>query len=322
MRTTASKRRLAALRRPPALVRRESRADRLMDRIRGSLIRGAGLHALDAERAWDRYALGRTPEEYERLRTQARVWDSATGRLLDQVGLAPGASCLDAGCGPGETMRLMAQRVGPSGRITGLDVDAALGAQAAAMLHDAGHRQCDFAHVDLTTGDPVPGAPFDLVYARLLLYHLPQRVAVLQRLWDAVAPGGHLLVQDYDVRSISVLPALESVDEFLRVAVGAFAAAGCDVQVGARLPQLFAQAGIGAPDGTDVAGRLEPLADTQRMFTGVFRSVLPTAIAHGITTEQRAAAWLSEIERDAQRFPDRPALWPLMIAAWKRKEQA
>ena len=53
-----------------------------------------------------------------------------------------------------------------------------------------------------------PGAPFDLVYARLLLFHLPQRVAVLRRLWEAVAPGGHLLVQDYDLRGVSALPAL------------------------------------------------------------------------------------------------------------------
>ena len=45
----------------------------------------------------DSYALGGTPEEYERLRAQARVWEAATGRLLDQAGLAPGASCLDAG---------------------------------------------------------------------------------------------------------------------------------------------------------------------------------------------------------------------------------
>ena len=51
----------------------------------------------------------------------------------------------------------------------------------------------------------------------------------------------------------------------------------------------------------------------------MLRSVLPTAIAHGITTEQRAAASLSEIAHDAQRFPDRPALWPLLIGAWKRK---
>ena len=136
------------------------------------------------------------------------MWEAATGRLLDQVALAPGASCLDAGCGPGETMRLMAERVGPSGHVLGVDVDATLGTQAVAMLHDAGHRQCQFAQVDLTSGEPIPGAPFDVVYARLLLYHLPERVAVLRSLWDAVAPGGHLLVQDYDLQSISVQPAL------------------------------------------------------------------------------------------------------------------
>jgi trans-aconitate methyltransferase len=147
----------------------------------------------EAQRHTEDYALGRTPEEYQRLRAQARVWEAATGRLLDQVGIAPGASCLDAGCGPGETMRLMAQRVGPAGRVTGIDVDAPLGAQALSMLHDAGHRQCRFLPFDVTSKKPIPGAPFDLVYARLLLYHLPDRVTVLRRLWDAVAPGGHLL---------------------------------------------------------------------------------------------------------------------------------
>jgi ubiquinone/menaquinone biosynthesis C-methylase UbiE len=94
---------------------------------------------------------------------------AATGRLFDQVALAPGATCLDAGCGSGETMRLMAQRVGTSGRVTGVDVDAPLGAQGVAMLRGAGHRQCGFERVDLTEREPVPGAPFDLVYARLLL---------------------------------------------------------------------------------------------------------------------------------------------------------
>jgi hypothetical protein len=98
------------------------------------------------------------------------------------------------------------------------------------MLHGAGHRQCEFAHFDLTSDGAIVGAPFDLVYARLLLFHLPQRVQVLRRLWDAVAPGGHLLVQDYDMRTCGVLPALESVDELVRVIIGAFSAAGCDVQ--------------------------------------------------------------------------------------------
>jgi SAM-dependent methyltransferase len=274
----------------------------------------------EAELQPDRYALGRTSREHERLRAQARVWEAATGRLLDQADLAPGTSCLDAGCGPGETMRVLAQRTGPAGRVLGIDTDDALGAAALAMLHGTGHRNCDFLAHDLTADGPVPGGPFGVVYARLLLFHLPQRVAVLARLWDAVAPGGRLIVQDYDIRATGVLPALDSVDELLRVINGAFDAAGCDVSAGARLAQLFAQAGVGNPDGTDVAGRIEPLASGRALLEGSFRSVLPAAIDHGITTRTAAEAALAAIDRDAGRFPDRPVLWPLLIGAWKRKE--
>lgn len=275
--------------------------------------------AAEAEREQAGYALARAPEEYERLRAQSRVWETATTRVLDEVGLAAGERCLDAGCGPGETMRLMAERVGPSGSVTGVDVDATLGEAAIAMLRDHGHRQCQFAAVDVTADAALPGGQFDLVYARLLLYHLPERVAVLGRLWDAVAPGGHLVVQDYDVRSTDVEPALETVEEFKRVVTAAFSAAGCDIHVGSRLPELFAQAGIGTPDGTDVAGRLQRLAEAKTLFTGVYGGLLSTAIAHGVTSRQRADRWSSEFARDVERFPDRPALWPLLIGAWKRK---
>ena len=267
----------------------------------------------------DDYVLGRTEREYERLRAQALVWDSATDRLLDRVALAPGARCLDAGCGPGATMRLMARRVGASGYVLGVDADATVGQRAVATLHQDGHRQCKFARGDLRSGEPIAGVPFDLVYARLLLFHLPQRVAVLRSLWDAVAPGGHLIVQDYDLDSVSAQPALDSFDEVGRVIIEAFTAAGCEVRAGTRLPDLFGQAGVGAPDGTDVAGRLAPLAETQHMLTGVYTSLLPAALAHGITTEAQAAATLENLACDAERFPERPTLWPLLIGAWKRR---
>ena len=279
------------------------------------------LSITETERPQTAYALGHTSAEYARVRMQARLWADATGRLLDQIGLGPGASCLDAGCGPGETMRAMAERAGPTGRVLGIDADPALGAKALAMLHGAGHPHCSFQTHDLTAAEPIPGAPFDLVYARLLLFHLPQRVEVLARLWDAVAPGGHLLVQDYDLRTISTLPQLDWVAELLRVYTGAFEAVGADVSAGTRLPQLFAQAGAGTPDGTDVAGRIEPLAVGRIIMESTLRSVLPTALAHGVTTEADAAATLTSITRDVMRFPDRPMLWPLMIGAWKRKEQ-
>jgi SAM-dependent methyltransferase len=267
----------------------------------------------------DGYVLGRGAPEYERLREQARAWEAATGRLLDQIELAPGARCLDAGCGPGETMRLLAQRVGPGGEVVGVDVDERAGAEALAALRDAGHRQCAFARHDLTAPGPLPGAPYDLVYARLLLMHLPQPLPVLRRLWEAVAPGGHLVIQDFDLRTVGVVPALPSLDEFRRVVFGTFLAAGRGIALGHRLPQLFEQAGIGGPDGTDVAGRLEPLGAGGAGIAAVWRSVLPAAVALGQTTAADGAAAIERLERDIAAHGDHTLLWPLLIGAWKRR---
>ena len=269
--------------------------------------------------AHEDYVLGRSQAEYERLRAQARIWEGATGSVFDRVGLARGAHCLDAGCGPGEVMRMMAQRVGPAGYVCGVDVDADLGAQAVAMLQLAGHRQCAFAPVDLERGEPIPGAPFDLVYARLLLFHVGDPVAVLRHLWSAVAPGGVLVVHDYDLRTVGTLPGLESLDEWHRVVLGAFAGAGRDIHTGHRLPQLFADAGAGAPDGTDVAGRLEPLSAASGMLAAVYDSLLPAAESLGLTTAEDAARWRDDFARDVRDHGDQPALWPLLIGAWKRK---
>lgn len=255
------------------------------------------------------YALGRTTEEYERVRAQARLWSADTARLLDRIGLGAGARCLDAGCGPGETMRLMLERVGPSGEVVGLDLDPEIAALAPGRV----------IVQDLTGDEPVPEGPYDLVHARLLLFHTPRQAEVLRRLWDAVAPGGHLLVQDYDMRAVGVIPPLGVADEMTRVVIEAFGAAGCDVHAGSRLPYLLAEAGIGAPDGTDVAGRLVPAAAGTAVLESVYVSLLPVAYAKGLTTPAEAERAVDTLRRETAAHPDRYVLLPLMNGVWKRK---
>ena len=51
--------------------------------------------------------------------------------------------------------------------------------------------------VDLTT-DTLEPLHFDLVHCRLLLLHLADPMAALQKLADSVAPGGVLLVEEWD----------------------------------------------------------------------------------------------------------------------------
>jgi SAM-dependent methyltransferase len=265
------------------------------------------------------YVLGREPREHDRLREQALWWEPSTAALLDRIGLAAGSRCLDVGCGPGETMRLLAERVARGGKVVGLDVDGPLGAQAIEALHGAGHVQCAFVPFDVEGGEPIPGGPYDLVFARLLLLYVDDPVTVLRRLWGALAPGGHLVIQDHDLLSGDIVPALDSSEEFFQVVRETFRRTGRDMRPGLHLAARFAEAGIGEPDGMDVAAWLAPLPRLAPMYEEVYRSILPAALSLGATTEQRAEAWFEAFARESAGAGAHAALWPLLIGAWKEK---
>ena len=276
---------------------------------------------VEAAAAADGYALGRSADEYERVRRQALAWEPATTTLLDKLGVRRGASCLDVGSGPGEIMRVLAERVGPAGRVLGIDVDREQSAIALARLHADGHYQCAIDVRPLRGDEPVPGGPFDLVFARLLLFHLPDRAAALARLWEAVAPGGCLVVQEYHVPSALTLPTLPGFEQVKGLIIGAFRAAGADPEIGARLPLLFAEAGIGSPDGTDVAGLLMPLSRGRGMVLDTARSLLPVALAAGLVTAEAAELMLTSAAQEVDQYPDHQMLWPLLMGAWKYRDR-
>jgi len=59
------------------------------------------------------YALGRSESESARLQRQADELAPESAALLDQVGLRPGDSALDLGCGPRGVIELLSARVSP-----------------------------------------------------------------------------------------------------------------------------------------------------------------------------------------------------------------
>jgi ubiquinone/menaquinone biosynthesis C-methylase UbiE len=263
------------------------------------------------------YVMGRTSEEYERLRRQSELLESITGSVLDRVGLSRGMSCLDIGCGPGEVMRLMAERVGPTGRIVGVDVDGKLGREALSVLMSKGYRQCSFIEGNVETLGEIGSDRFDLVFARLLLMHLEEPVLALRKMYRQVKPGGRIVVQDYYFPTIDSHPAVEPLNEFKKVFFGVYDKVGRETRMGIKLPGFFIEADIGAPDGTDVAGHLQPIRVGAEMLAAVYRSVLPLALKHGITTEEHSVSFFEEIRKIAER--QSYLLWPLLVSAWRQK---
>jgi SAM-dependent methyltransferase len=131
-----------------------------------------------------------------RMDALARLYDPASQRALTSAGIAPGWHCLEVGGGGGGVARWMAETVGATGSVLCTDIDPRHIAPAGpANLHVVRH---DAVH------DALPEAKFDLAHARLVLLHIPERAAVLEKMIAALKPGGWLVIEDFD--SVSVLP--------------------------------------------------------------------------------------------------------------------
>jgi SAM-dependent methyltransferase len=202
--------------------------------------------------------------------------------------------------------------------VTGLDNDGRVGREAVEVLRATVAGQFEFIQADAeTTGEP-PGGPFDLVYARLLLFHLRDPVAMVRKMYAWTRPGGVLLVQDWDCRTMDILPRLANWAEFERVMYGVFDKAGRDPRIGPKMPLHFAAAGLGEPDGTDVAGQLRPLAEIGGLFQGVYQSMHPAGLRFGLTTEAAGQAFVAEIT-EATREGRGVGMSPLLVSTWKHK---
>lgn len=130
-------------------------------------------------------------DERSRLEAQAAIWDPHTMRYLELLDVRPGWRCLEVGAGTGTITRWLTDRVSPGGSVVATDLDTRF---LAALDHPAVEIR---AH-DITADDLEESA-FDLVYARMVLMHLPEADTHLEKMLRAVAPGGWLLVQDVDL---------------------------------------------------------------------------------------------------------------------------
>jgi SAM-dependent methyltransferase len=128
-----------------------------------------------------------------RMQVLAALFDAHTRRALDATGLAPRWNCLEVGGGGGSVARWLAERVGPQGSVLCTDLDPR-------------HIDGDLPNLRVErhdiVRDPLPEARFDLIHARLVLIHIPERAAVLAKLASALKPDGWLVIEDFDTASM------------------------------------------------------------------------------------------------------------------------
>ncbi len=107
---------------------------------------------------------------------------------LARLSPRPGWRVLDVGCGCGSTSLRLAQRVGPAGHVTGLDVSRVMLDRARERLLEDGVAHVAFVEADAQTHRFL-GAPFDALYSRFGVMFFADPEAALRNLRAALAPG-------------------------------------------------------------------------------------------------------------------------------------
>ncbi len=243
-------------------------------------------------------------EERARLAGIEAIWDPGSQRLIRDLEIGGGARILEVGGGGGALVEWLADLVGEDGRVVATDVDPR-------FLLAIERPNVEVHHHDIVS-DAVPDGPFDLVHARLVLEHLPERLKVLDKLVAVLAPGGALLVEDYDWGAHEVHPSSDALVQLI-AAVGRF-------MEGRGYDRFFGRALVG-----ELARRLSAVRADGRLALVEVSS--PGAAAFTLSLEQlgpvmveRGELTSGELEaaRNALDEPGRLIITPAMIAVWGR----
>lgn len=171
--------------------------------------------------------------------------------IAEAAGIGPGATVLDVGCGTGVAALAAAERAGPAGRVTGVDLNPA-------MLAIARRKSSGITWVEAPAEDlPFPDAGFDAVLCQFAMMFMTDRRSALREMRRVARPGGRiaLLVWETVERSPGYAELVPLLAEMAGPeAADALRAPFC-LGDGAALAEDLAAAGLGDARLRTVTGR-------------------------------------------------------------------
>jgi SAM-dependent methyltransferase len=248
-------------------------------------------------------------EAGQRFEALSSLFNPSTFRHTKAVGLSEGWRVWEVGAGGPSVPAHFAEEVGVGGYVLATDIDTSwLGGGDtgyAVRRHDVGSEQ-------------PPAGCFDLVHARLVLVHVPQRDRALVAMVGALKPGGWLLLEEADPALQPLVCPDESgpeqalANKLKRGFRTLLAERGVDLAYGRTLPRLLRSAGLSDVQSDAFFPMGGPAcAELERATVWQVRDAL---IAAGIATDAELEQHLLNVATGRLDLATSP-----MVSAWGRK---
>jgi ubiquinone/menaquinone biosynthesis C-methylase UbiE len=271
---------------------------------------------MTAPAAQQRYWLGDSPPEIGHLLAQAEFLGPDAADLLDSIGVAPGASVIDIGCGVLGILPQLRSRVGEAGRVVGLDVEPRLLAVASQLSARHGLAVETVRADAARTG--LPPDSFDLVHERMLLLNVTSPQDVVAEMTRLARRSGIVALQEPDSAAWVIDPPHPAWDLLLTEVTDVYPRTGRDFHTARRAARLLRDAGLQDVQ-VRVLGRLTAPGQYFHTFLPTLTVLMREEIlADGRITPGQLDSCTAELRQHLSQ-PGTLTCLPTIWQAWGRK---
>jgi arsenite methyltransferase len=159
-------------------------------------------------------------DEKQALPDTAVAVSLGCGNPTALLALEPGQTVLDLGSGGGIDVLLSARRVGPTGKVYGLDMTDEMLALAKENQRKAGATNVEFLKGTIEA-IPLPDASVDVIISNCVINLSSDKDAVLREAFRVLKPGGRFAVSDVVVRGETPAAVRRSMELWVGCVAGA-----------------------------------------------------------------------------------------------------
>jgi len=215
-------------------------------------------------------------------------WDQATENLFRPADIATGQSVADFGCGPGKVSVALAEKVGPSGHVHAIDINAEFLeiVRANAVNAGVGDRMTTYLNDGISL--PIESASLDRIVARNAIMYVDEPIETMKEFRRVLRPGGlaHAIEGDW-----YMMVAEPVAHDPWRAFVKAASHACRSSDIGRKLYGAFVEAGFGGIQVSIVAN-----ADVDGRLLGMIRNMAKYAIESGMIPQEKCDQVVSALE--------------------------
>jgi arsenite methyltransferase len=137
---------------------------------------------------------GYEPEWLDRAPAAAVASFAGVGNPHERANLQPGETVLDLGSGAGLDAIIASWRIGPTGRVTGIDLNPAMCVKAQAQAVAAGAKmECQEGRMEQI---PLPDASMDVILFNGVINLSFRKRRVAEEMFRVLRPGGRISITD------------------------------------------------------------------------------------------------------------------------------